>query len=161
MGKVSDLVAIGMTPVEANHLGYNIESGLTASGTNSQANGYAITADYNQFTTVTAANNSATLPSASLSSLGLKVVRNDDSADILQLYPASGESFNALSANTAIGISPGGLLLCFRISDTKWLTISDLETRVAAAESSVLSLEAYVNKTDSVGGGWWRDPGSS
>lgn len=127
MPRVSDLVAIGFSPIEAKHLGV-ISNGvegnfnaLTATGNNSQANAYQIIANYNVFTTVTSTNNSARLPLALSDSNGFYVVQNADSADSINLFPNTGDNFLGLSANTRIVIPAGHTANVYKQSDTSWL----------------------------------------
>lgn len=123
MALVKTLAEIGFEEAKAKHLGFDMAAGLTATGSSSQSDAYAITANHSQFTSVTGAANSARLPSAIASHLGEYHVRNDDSADALKLYPATGETINGLSANAAIDIPAGTGMSCFRASDGKWLCI--------------------------------------
>jgi hypothetical protein len=120
MARVQDLVSIGFNPMAAKHLGFDVAVGLTATGT-TQGTGYAITANFNQFTTVAAGALAATMPLAISSAFGEYVIRNDDSGDGMSLFPGVGDSINALAANTAITIAPGSICTIYRVSDTQWI----------------------------------------
>jgi hypothetical protein len=151
MGRVQDLAAIGFNPAEAKHLGFDAAVSLSATGNNSQANAYELTANWNQFTTVTAAANSVKLPVAVSSAFGQYVVLNDDSADNINLFPGSGDSFNALSANVSISIPSGCMAHVFRVGDTKWLasisiqTVSDLAAIEALAGTAGVLCKTAAN----------------
>lgn len=49
------------------------------------------------------------------------IIRNDDSADSLNLYPATGDTLNSLAANTAISVAAGFTAICRRVTNTRWL----------------------------------------
>jgi microcystin-dependent protein len=131
MPRVQDLVELKVLAVLAKHLGFvtdgaeGIFSSLTATGNNSQASAYQIIGNVNQFTTVTSTNNSVKLPTALSSANGQIVIKNSNSADSINLFPAVGDSLNDLAANTAIQILPGQSVNAFRINDTKWIVSSD------------------------------------
>lgn len=121
----SYLVAIGWNSQEASFVGVSQAESLQASGNNSQANGYAITATINNFTTVTSSNNSARLPAIAQHKHAWIFVGNSSlTIDNLNLFPASGESIGIGIANLPITIpSQGGGKLLFPVSATKWVAI--------------------------------------
>ena len=127
MPRVSDLVSVGLSPIQAKHIGA-IANGaegnfhaLTAAGAASQANAYQIVANYNNFTTVTSSDNSAKLPLAVGDPHGVFVIQNSDAADNLNLYPAVGDNFVGLAANAAIVIPPNCTATIYNQSVTSWL----------------------------------------
>lgn len=121
---------------QAKFLGCTAALSLTATGNNSQADAYALTENYNQFTTVTGAANSAKLMDAESAAYnGCVFVRNDDSADNLNLFPASGDSFNALSANAAIVVPFGCAAFLVKVSITQWLAVVGLGADLLALEN--------------------------
>jgi len=142
MPRIEDLVQIGFTPIQAKHLGVVTDgvegtfSALTATGT-TQGTGYAIIGNYNQFTTVAAGANAATLPLAITSAYGAIVVRNSDSADNLILFPGVGDTINNLAANTSIVIPPGASASFYRISNTKWIATLSLDTAAIVNQTEV------------------------
>jgi len=107
MPSVSKLVGMGAPAAGAGFMVGDVASGLTATGS-TQGTALAITANFNQFTTV-AASTGAVLPALSSSpQLG---VTNGDSIEVfnaganaLAVYPPSGSSINGLSANIAISV---------------------------------------------------------
>lgn len=135
MGTVQDISSLGYTPIDAQHLGFDYASGLTATGNNSQANAYQIANNYVQFTTVTGTNNSAKLPAIVSSAYSEYIVRNE-SDNNLYLFPATGEAFNALAANAAVTLYPNTAVHCVKVSESLWIIgASDLITEVATYKS--------------------------
>lgn len=122
---VADLVAVSFLPKDAQLLGVDFGDSLTATGSNSQANAYQLERNVNRFTTVTSVANSAKLPKAESIANGIVIVRNDDSADLLYLFPYSGDSINALASNIAIEVLPGSVATAYKISSTKWIVTID------------------------------------
>lgn len=119
----SYLVGIGWNSQEASFVGVTQADGLTATGNSSQANGYAITATVNNFTTVAAGANSARLPAIVQHKHAWILIANNDAADTLLLYPASGESIMSLGTNNPISVTINAPRLLFPISSTKWVAI--------------------------------------
>lgn len=121
MGLVQDLAILGFNEQNSRHLGYDVQLAATATGNNSQSGAFQLTANVTAFSTVTAAANSAKLPLAGSCALGLMIVRNDDSADAINLFPATGDNFNALAANASISLSAGFSAICRRVTNTRWI----------------------------------------
>lgn len=125
MPRLADLVKLSFTPNQAMHLGAISNGaegdfdGLSATGNNSQGDAYQIVANYNQFTTVGASTNSAKLPLAEGDPYGCYTIVNLG-ANPLYLFPASGDSLNNLSANTAYTIPVGLGAIIVKQSDTSW-----------------------------------------
>ena len=122
MALAQNLASIGIEPRSADFLGDTIADGLTALGNASQANALALTSSINSFTTVTAVANSGRLPAIAMHPQSCVVVRNDDAADSLNIFPATGESINGLGPNASIAIAPGSSRVFFKVSATKWVT---------------------------------------
>lgn len=123
MPRIADLVQIGFNPTEAKHLAVDYAVALTATGNNSQANAYLLTAQYVQFTTATSTTNSVKLPLAISSAYGEYIVRND-TAVTLYIFPSTGDSINNLAANTAIALAPYYTARFNRISDTSYVAMT-------------------------------------
>lgn len=77
-------------------------TGITAYSGGGQASATALTKDVNRVTTVAAGSDSVKLPSAIA---GRKIVVINDGANTLAVFPASGESIDALSANASTTIT--------------------------------------------------------
>ena len=122
MPLTSDLVLIGVDDVSAEFLGHTVGADLTATGNSSQANAYQIETTISGFSVVTALNNSAKLPPARSATQGVYLVKNNDGADTLNLFPALGDNLNVLAANAAIVISPGASRIFFKVSETRWFS---------------------------------------
>lgn len=122
MPLVSKLAELLMPTLMAQHVGYDTEAGITATGNTSQANGYAITAAINQVSTVTPTANSATLPVLTSYAHGMIFIFNDDSTDTLYVYPATGEQINQLGANNGVTVTAGTSYFFWAASDlSRWL----------------------------------------
>lgn len=123
MPRVTDLMEVGFNSLQAKHLGAQAETGnfnnLTATGNNSQVDAYQLIANYNIFTTVGATTNSCKLPEAESDPHGNYYILNLG-ANSLYLFPAVGDSFNDLSANTAIEIPTGTGVILVKQTITSW-----------------------------------------
>lgn len=78
-------------------------NGLTAFAGGGQASATALTAGINRVTTVATAADSVRLPAAVAGTR--VVVINAAAANAMNVFPATGEAINALSANTAISVA--------------------------------------------------------
>ncbi|MDO8462976.1 MAG: hypothetical protein Q7S96_01735 [bacterium] len=94
---------------------FDVNTGLTASTTQTQGNG-ALTADVNQVTTVTNANDTVTLPAAVA---GRTVVIVNVGANIMKVFPASGDDAGA-GVNAAITPASSTKTECHAIDTTVW-----------------------------------------
>jgi len=94
---------------------FSTSNNVTA-GTNTQGQG-ALTTDLNVITTAAAAPSGVTLPTATL---GRRIVIVNKGANIINVYPATGGSIDALAANAAIAIPVNGLLEFNASSATQW-----------------------------------------
>lgn len=93
---------------------------ISAAGT-TQGAATALTSGVNNVTTVAAGADGVRLPATAV---GAKVVVwNNDAADTLNVYPASGSSINAGAADAAVTITAGQARTFYAITATKWLTI--------------------------------------
>lgn len=87
-------------------LGSTYAAGITANG-NTQNTATAIAAQINLVETVTAANNGVILPDVEKTLFDWIFIRNQDAADILNVWPAVGQAINNPAVlNTPIGINP-------------------------------------------------------
>lgn len=78
------------------------QSGITAFATGGQASAFQITKDISRITTVATANDSVKLPVAVA---GLEIVVINDGANSLDIFPATGESIDALTTNAAYSLT--------------------------------------------------------
>jgi hypothetical protein len=82
---------------------FDVEAGITASTTQTQAGGYALTKSFNEIATVANDGDAVTMPSASAAEY-VRIVNNG--ANDLQVFPASGDGFNGESVDASITIKP-------------------------------------------------------
>lgn len=99
---------------------YSAASGLTAHAGGGQANATAITTQVAQFSTVATLNDSSVLPKALA---GMRIVVMNSGAASMNVFPASGETINALSANTAFAVANGKTAMFVSPVNGKWFSI--------------------------------------
>lgn len=121
MALITALNFLGFDAIQAAHLGWNAETSIAATGNASQANAYQLTANLNGVTTVTAIANGVKLPKAESAALGIYLIRNQDAADNLNVYPYSGDRFGTLAIDAPITLTPGTSLLAFKQGPASWL----------------------------------------
>lgn len=120
MALVSTLVQSAIDSREAKILGDTLADSLTATGDDSQANGLPLTATINNITTADERNNTVVLPKIVSFASTFCVVKNN-TGETLNIYPASGESINALAANTGVTLTSGSILVFYKATSTKWV----------------------------------------
>lgn len=98
---------------------YDTSTTITAFSTGGQASATALTSEFNNVTTTGAAGDSVKLPAAAA---GKKVTVKNSGANSLAVFPATGGSINALSANLSVNIPVSGELTFRAISTTVWET---------------------------------------
>lgn len=108
MASIQELMGVGVPAAVAAKLGSDPVTVFAAAGT-TQGTATLLTANFANVTTV-ASNAGVRLPSAH--GRGLTVVINNG-ANVLSIYPATGEKINGLSNNTAITVAPGKCVMLF------------------------------------------------
>ncbi len=93
----------------------DVNSGLTASTTQTQGNG-ALTADVNEVSTVGSADDTVTLPTAVI---GRKVAIINNGANQLRIFPASGDNLGQ-GADTAVALASGSNIVFLAFDVTNW-----------------------------------------
>lgn len=122
MALASDLVQVSVVSNVANFLGDTMSASLSATGT-TQGTALALVSSINEVTTVTAGVNDGVILPAVITTPYSKISIRNGSAANLQIYPASGQSINALAANAAYVLAATtGIMLC-KISSSRWVTI--------------------------------------
>lgn len=97
----------------------SISAAVSAAGT-AQGTATALVSNINNVTVVTAAAAGVRLPTAVA---GMRIlIRNSDSADTLNIYPATGGTINALSANAAFTLAAGSTTELMATTATQWYT---------------------------------------
>lgn len=103
-------------------LGTSVTAALTATGSD-QAGALQITAVINLFSTV-AANTGAKLnSSAALDGQTQRQIIYNGGANILRVYPATGQSINQLATNAATQLAPSTSCEFFLVSATQWIAL--------------------------------------
>jgi hypothetical protein len=108
MASVNELMAAGIAAGPARMLGTDPVTTFAAAGT-TQATATLLTSSFANVTTV-ASNAGVRLRSANAA--GLTVIINNG-ANVLSIYPATGEKINGLAANVAITAAPGKCVMLF------------------------------------------------
>jgi len=93
---------------EEAFVGQQVVDGVTAHAGGGQAGGVLVISSVTRVTTVGTAGDSLTLPSAKNVPLGTEMlVMNAAAANSLNVFPATGESIDALGANAARAVAAG------------------------------------------------------
>ena len=97
----------------------SISAAVNAAGT-TQATATALVSNINNVTVVATGATGVRLPTAVA---GMRIlIRNSDSADTLNIYPATGGTINALGANTAFTLTAGSTTELMATTATQWYT---------------------------------------
>ena len=124
----------------------SVTNSITAGSTQTQAGAAALTTDINRVVTVGTNGDGVKLPTAVA---GAKVeIINDDAAQTIQIWPATGDAIDGGSANAvdANSLAAGGDRTYFSVDATNWYTKSSDEP---AASSTVAGIQE--NATDAEG----------
>lgn len=113
----SKLIGSGLAGLATQNIGGTVDSAVTATGSTSQANSYAINADYTEVTT-TAANTGVRLPANTTPGDSFTIY--NIGASTLFLYPASGESINAIAADSKYDVATAKICIVSKVSATRW-----------------------------------------
>lgn len=144
-------------------------AGITASTSQSQGNG-ALTSQLNQISTVGNADDVVTLPSAFA---GLICIVDNDGANVLQIFPASGDNLGA-GANNSVQLESNEAIEFTAFDATNWHSIAstgithaemtDNENTNAFTVVEQTSEHAYHSNglvAGDLGGGWTFDAGGA
>lgn len=137
-----------------NQTTFSFADALTAFATGGQTNGTPITTSTARFTVVASPGDSALLPAA-LGGLVLTVING--SANIMNLFPNTGDQINSLGANNALAIPPGGIIDLYTTVAGTWHAIisatggaQQVYNTNAATSGTTLSGANITGGTDSV-----------
>lgn len=99
---------------------YTVKNAITARAGGGQASATALTARFNRITTVTTADDSVKLPAAKAGASCFVFNKGANSANV---FPATGDKVNALSANAAYALAAtkGAMFVC--MVDGTWDTL--------------------------------------
>lgn len=118
--KASGLVVFAFRNAANNQFVQSVKDSLTAAAGGGQANALLLTAAFNRVTTVASSADSVKLPP---SVVGLDmVVINAASANAMNVYPATGEIINALSANAAFSVAANKVCTFYCCTAGQWHT---------------------------------------
>jgi hypothetical protein len=94
---------------------------VTASADSNQAGGTPVTKQITRVTTVATAGDSLLLPAALAGDV--RIIKNGHATNSIDIFPATGESINALSANAAYALAAVKSAILFCSVDGRWDTI--------------------------------------
>ena len=117
--KLANIVGSGYPGQAANYISGNAVDSLTATGA-SQATALLLSSDVNVVTT--AAASTGVILGAGASPGDETVVKNFG-ASALSIYPATGESIDAIAANGAYSLATTKSVYLIKTSATRWITV--------------------------------------
>ena len=118
MTRKTSLMGVGMSGTAANFMVGDVASALTATGS-SVSDALQLTGDVNEVTT-TASGTGVKLPPMSP---GDSCFIYNIGAQTLSVYPPTGESINALSANAVYSVATAKTVLVVKVSATRYATL--------------------------------------
>lgn len=121
------VVVFGTSPSIAGMI-HDVAATVSAAGTN-QGTATAITTDFVVTTTV-ASGTGVILPAAAL---GRQIVITNKGANTLAIYPGSGDSIDALSANASISIQANAQVILTGVSASQWYSTLNLISTATGA----------------------------
>lgn len=115
--------AIGRGQVALSEpLNYSVSTAVTAQAGGGQALATPLVSQYNLVTVVASAGDSVLLPTLTVNRVGMQVVVRNNAANACDVFPAVGQSINALAANAAFSVAAGTTVTFMAISATAWQT---------------------------------------
>jgi hypothetical protein len=132
-------------PVSTEPIKYTTETGITAFATGGQGSATALTEEFNNVTTCATAGDSVALPTAVV---GLAITVKNSGAASLAVFPATGDSINALAVNLSVNVPVGGTLEFRAISATVWETNEALVLSAPTTQPGELVIKAADNAAD-------------
>ena len=115
---------------------------ITAHAGGGQGSATALTGEFNNVTTCATAADSVALPAAVA---GLAITVKNSGAASLAVFPASGDSINAMAVNLSIDIPPSGVVTFRAISATVWETSEVLLSNSPSTQKGSLAIQAADN----------------
>ena len=144
-----DVVTSMQTQSDANTLTtpqeYDTNTTITAFATGGQGSATALTGEINNITVCATAGDSVALPTAKL---GLMITVKNSGAASGAVFPATGDSINALDANLSVNLPVGGMLTFSAISSTVWETNEALSLTAPTTQTGELVIKAAANAAD-------------
>jgi len=116
MAYSSEIMLGGFSAGSARALQGQTETGISAAGTTT-TDATVLTASANVLSTV-AASSGVRLTDGEIND---SVVIYNGGANACAVYPPTGDSFNQLSANTAIALPTVTALMCIKVSTSQWV----------------------------------------
>ncbi len=117
-----------------------VTDGITAGSTQSQAGATALTKNINRVTVVGTNGDGVKLPTA-VAGLQILII-NDDSAQTIQVWPATGDAIDGGSANAVDGsqISAGRARRYIAVDATNWYTATDVVSSASTSAEGIVEL---------------------
>jgi hypothetical protein len=102
-------------PIQAS-----VTTGITAAAGGGQANAVALTSQFNVLSTVGTAADSVLLPALNANFVGARVIVKNGGANSANVFPFTGQTINALAANTALAVAAAATTTFVAVSATNW-----------------------------------------
>jgi hypothetical protein len=122
-------------------------SAAVTAGTNAQGQG-ALTSDLNVITTASSNPSGVTLPTATV---GRRCVVVNKGANPINIYPASGGTIDALSANASIQLAVSSVMVFDASSTTQWYSSSNDATAASVITGTTLASTVTASSLTSFG----------
>jgi hypothetical protein len=115
-------------------------TGITAFAGGGQGSATALTAGYNEVTTVATAGDSVKLPTAAASTV---VIVKNEGAAAMNVFPFLGDTINDGSANAAYAVPAGATVTFVALNATNWETDSELVIASGIKNSAGTMIAAF------------------
>ncbi len=125
---------------------YSNATGITAFAGGGQASATALTKEQNNVTTVATAGDSVKLPAAVA---GLKITVKNSGATALDIFPASGDSIDAMAVDLAVRIQPNSVISFMAKDAIVWESNREASITLDAPTTATGALE--IKASDSAG----------
>lgn len=100
--------------------GASLALNITAAAGGGQANATPLTKSNNLVSVVATIADSVALPALSALMVGVEICVKNSAANSMNVFPASGQTINALAANTAVAVAGGAVARFVAASTTNW-----------------------------------------
>lgn len=117
--KLANIIGSGYPGQAANYISGTATDGLTATGS-TQGTALLLANDVNVVTTTAASTGVILAPN---SSPGDETVVKNFGASTLSIYPAAGESIDAIAANGAYSLATTKSVKLYKSSATRWISL--------------------------------------
>lgn len=126
---------------------YFAVTGITAGTTQTQAGGTLLTGEFNNITTVGTSLDGVRLPSAAA---GLGITVRNSGANILRVWPFSGDAINSMAVNLSVDIPVKGEMKFWPIDAVTWKTAEKVVLQAPSTQKGSTVIDAQDNAGNTV-----------